>query len=156
VIDFSPKSPYKYVCSVDSFVIQGPGPGSDDEDDNWLVAIDMGLTDGYRGFQQRKELAYELSRYIRQALPEAGFKEKEFVHFDVDMELLYYSIEKHKADGSEVDVAELKEFVKKAVDAINQKNSLEQQPLIAFVEKTWEDLALSQRDPKHARGWSKE
>jgi hypothetical protein len=156
VIDVNPKLRYKYICSVDAFVIHGPNPERKEYEGehNWLIGVDNGLTDEHRGFQLRKELAYELTRLLSATLPEAGFVEKKFVHHDYGMEHLYIVIDKHKKDGTEMNVSELKAFVKKAVDTINNKNFPGMQPVITFTEKTWEDIALGVLAPKHARGWS--
>ncbi|MDE3060720.1 MAG: hypothetical protein KGJ06_06885 [Pseudomonadota bacterium] len=158
MIDLHPKSPHRYVCSVDAFVLQGPNPiRSDHEDEhNWLIGVDIGLTKGHRGFWLRKELAYELVRLIRAKLPEAGLVEKKFVHHDYGMEHLYIIIDKHKNNGTEVNAPELKEFVKQMIDTVNAKHFAGMHPILTFTEKTWADILHAILQPEHARGWSVE
>ena len=156
MIDFS--TPYKYARSVDAFVIHGPNPDRTDykDENNWLIGVDIGLTQNDRGFQLRKELAYELIRFMTKALPDAGFVERKFVHHDYGVEHLYIAVDKNKKDGTEVNVSELEDFVKQAVAAVNKKKFPGGRPILTFTEKTWENITLGILNPKLGPGWSME
>lgn len=147
----------KYVYPVDVMVLKGPHYAypEHEESDQWLVGIDMGLSPGDEGFQERKALAYKVNRDLKNHLTEAGYSITRDFHYDYKQEHLFISLASTKKDGSLVTAPELKLLVARAVNAYSAEHFKEDSPLRFIGNHSWEMLDRMELKSSYGKsGWA--